>query len=127
MILLSFYNNGKISYKKTTDPLEEVKSLLKSFKPAKLPELPPFWGGLVGYVGYDIIHFYEPVPDIKPDTLKLPDIFFFLSDEVVSFDNVKKTIKIIVSAFIDEKRDIKQIYEETVNRIKSIEKNCLER
>ncbi|MBK3333305.1 anthranilate synthase component I [Persephonella atlantica] len=120
---VEFYDNGKISYKKTTDPLKEIKNLLKKFKPAKLPELPPFWGGFVGYVGYDIIHFYEPVPDIKPDTLKLPDLFFFLSDEVIAFDNVKKTIKIIVSAFIDEKRDIKQIYEETVNRIKDIEKS----
>ncbi len=118
---VEFYDNGEISYKKTVDPLEELKYLLKKFKPAKLPELPPFWGGLVGYVGYDIIHFYEPVPDIKPDTLKLPDLFFFLSDEVIAFDNVKKTIKIIVSAFIEEKKDPKQIYRETVNRIKNIE------
>jgi len=45
----------------------------------------------------------------------------------VVFDNVKKTIKIIVSAILEDKKDIKQVYTETVNRINSIEeKLCRE-
>ncbi|WP_029523214.1 anthranilate synthase component I [Persephonella sp. KM09-Lau-8] len=116
-----FYNNGQIECKNTTDPIDELKNHLQKYKPAKFEDLPPFWGGFVGYVGYDVISFYEPVPDTKPDTLKLPDIFFFLSDEVIAFDNVKKTIKIIVSAILEPEDDIEEKYNETLNRINEIE------
>ena len=122
-----FYNKGQIECRKTGDPIDELKKYLGRFKPAKIDSLPPFWGGFVGYVAYDVVHFYEPVPDRKPDVLKLPDLFFFLSDEVVVFDNVKKTIKIIVSAIIEDKQDLEQKYRETVNRINLIEeKLCRE-
>ncbi|EDP73006.1 anthranilate synthase component I, partial [Hydrogenivirga sp. 128-5-R1-1] len=115
------YNQGKLQIKNTDDPLNEIKNLVKQFKPYKNENLPPFWGGLVGYVGYDIIHFYEPVEDIKPDTLKLPDIYFFLSDEVIAFDNVNKTIKIIVSAVLNKNDNVEEIYKKAIERINKIE------
>ncbi len=121
------YNKGKIEFHRTEDPLGELKELLKSFKPAITEGLPPFWGGLVGYVSYDVIHFYEPIPDEKPDVLQMPDVYFFLSDEVVAFDNVNNRIKIIVSAVIDGEEDIKEVYEKTLDRIKRIEKKLYQR
>lgn len=118
---VEYYNNGQVECRNTNDPLDEIKKHILHFKPAKLENLPPFWGGFVGYAGYDIVHFYEPIPDIKPDILKLPDLFFFLSDEVIAFDNVSKTIKIIVSAIIEEGEEIEKKYTETVERINKIE------
>lgn len=114
------YDKGKIKIESTDDPLEKLKNFLKQFKPVNLPDLPPFWGGLVGYVAYDIVHFYEPVPDEKPDVLQLPDIYFFLSDEVIAFDNINNKIKIIVSAVI-KNDNIKQAYKEALQKINSIE------
>ncbi len=116
-----FYNKGKINYKNTTDPIENLKEILKEFKPAKIKDLPPFWGGMVGYVGYDVIHFYEPIPDTKPDVLQIPDIFFFLSDEVIAFDNVNNKIKIIVCAILKKEDDLKEVYKNTLEKIKNIE------
>ncbi|WP_456384667.1 anthranilate synthase component I [Persephonella sp.] len=118
---VELYNNGQIECRNTDDPIDEMKKYLEKFRPAHIDGLPPFWGGFVGYLAYDVIHFYEPVPDIKPDVLKLPDIYFFLSDEVIAFDNVNKTIKIIVSAIIEEGDDIQEKYRETINRIENIE------
>ncbi|WP_457628232.1 anthranilate synthase component I family protein, partial [Persephonella sp.] len=118
---VELYNNGQIECRNTDDPIDEMKKYLEKFRPAHIDGLPPFWGGFVGYLAYDVIHFYEPVPDIKPDVLKLPDIYFFLSDEVIAFDNVNKTIKIIVSAIIEEGDDIQEKYRETINRIEDIE------
>jgi len=118
---VELYNNGQIECRNTDDPIDEMKKYMEKFRPAEINGLPPFWGGFVGYVAYDIIHFYEPVPDIKPDVLKLPDIYFFMSDEVIAFDNVNKTIKIIVSAIIEEGDDVEEKYRETIHRIENIE------
>ncbi len=118
---VEFYNNGKIRCKNTEDPIDELKEHIKQFNPAKIDGLPPFWGGFVGYLAYDVIHFYEPIPDIKPDTLQLPDLYFFLSDEVIAFDNVNNTIKIIVSAILDDEISPEEKYQETVSRINKIE------
>ncbi|NPA52631.1 MAG: anthranilate synthase component I [Aquificae bacterium] len=115
------YDKGKIKIKSTKDPLGELKKLLKNFKPAQLPDLPPFWGGFVGYVGYDIVHFYEPIPDEKPDILQLPEVYFFLSDEVIAFDNVNNKIKIIISAIIKD-NNLEQEYTRVLDRINTIEK-----
>ncbi len=116
-----FYNKGHIKFKETTDPIDNLKEILTNFKPAKVKDLPPFWGGMVGYIGYDVIHFYEPIPDTKPDVLQIPDLFFFLSDEVVAFDNVNNKIKIIVSAILNKDDDLKEAYNNTLKKIKDIE------
>jgi Anthranilate/para-aminobenzoate synthases component I len=111
---VEIYNKGQIEYKKTTDPIGEIKNLVEEFKPYKDESLPPFYGGFVGYIGYDVIHFYEPIPDIKIDTLKIPDLFMFLSDEVIAFDNLTNKIKIIVCAIINKNEDLKIQYDKAV-------------
>ncbi len=115
------YNKGKVEVKTVNNPIEELKDFVSGYKPAPVDNLPPFWGGFVGYIGYDIVHFYEPIPDVKPDTLKLPDIFIFLSDEVIAFDNVNNTIKIIVSAIVEEDSNLEELYQRSIQKIKEIE------
>ncbi|MEJ5172878.1 MAG: anthranilate synthase component I, partial [Hydrogenothermaceae bacterium] len=113
------YNKGKIDYKITKDPIGELKNLLAGIKPVKDSNLPPFWGGYVGYVGYDVINFYEPVGDKNPDSFGIPDIYLFLSDEVIAFDNLKNSIKIIVSAFVENNPE--EAFYSAVKKIDQIE------
>lgn len=113
------YNKGKINYKTTKDPIGELKNLLAGIKPFKDSNLPPFWGGYVGYIGYDVVNFYEPVGDKNPDNLGIPDIYFFLSDEIVAFDNLKNSIKIIVSAFVEDNPE--EAFYTAVKKIEQIE------
>ncbi len=115
------YNLGKTEIVESDKPLNEIKNIVKNFKPAKFEDLPPFWGGLVGYIGYDVIKFYEPVPDENPDVLKLPDVFLFLSDEVIAFDNLNNKIKIIVSAILDESKKPEEEYKKALEKIENIE------
>lgn len=115
------YNLGKTKVIKHDKPLDEIKNIVKNFKPVKFEDLPPFWGGLVGYIGYDVIKFYEPIPDENPDVLELPDVFLFLSDEVIVFDNLNNKIKIIVSAILDETKNPEEEYKKTIERIEAIE------
>jgi anthranilate synthase component 1 len=66
------------------------------------PGLPAFTGGLVGYAGYDTVRYYEgeKLPSPPRDDRKLPDLLFGLYNELVVFDHVDKTIKVIANAAV---------------------------
>ncbi len=76
-------------------PLVELERLLAEVKPVADPALPPFCGGAVGYVAYDVVRQYERLPDAPPDDLGVPDICYMLTDTIVAFDNVSHAITVI--------------------------------
>ena len=45
------------------DPLHLLENCLGEYKPARLKGLPRFFGGAVGYMGYETVSFFEPIPD----------------------------------------------------------------
>jgi len=85
----------KRSFHCSEDPLVKLKSLLAPYRYAPLPGLPRFAGGLVGFAGYDLVRFYEPVPKRTTDDLKTPETLFLLSDTVVIFDHVEHRLKVV--------------------------------
>jgi anthranilate synthase component 1 len=82
------------------DPLAFVEKFQTRFKVMELPELPMFFGGLVGYFGYDTVRYVEKKlrHSAPEDVLGTPDILLMVSDEVLVFDNLSGTINIIVHA-----------------------------
>jgi len=82
------------------DPLAFIEDYQQRFKVPVMEGLPRFFGGLVGYFGYDTIRYIEPklAKTVKPDTIGAPDILLMLSDEVVVFDNLRGRLQIIVHA-----------------------------
>ena len=84
----------------TTDPLADLQKLLPRRAYRRDPGLPAFTGGLVGYAGYDTIRYYEgeKLPAPPTDDRRLPDVLFGLYNELVVFDHVDKTIKVIANA-----------------------------
>lgn len=83
------------------DPLEIISAELKKYKPVVIPELPRFFGGFVGYIGYDTVRHFENLPDYRRKGLDLPDIFLMLTDTLVVFDNLTHKIKVISNAHIE--------------------------
>ncbi len=88
------------------DPLAELERRLQSMRSATLPGLPPFCGGAVGYAGYDTVRYIENLPNAPPDDRGLPDMAFALYDSMVVFDNVSKTMFVIVLARVDESQTV---------------------
>jgi anthranilate synthase component 1 len=84
------------------DPLAELERRMADYRPACLPELPPFTSGAVGYAAYDSVRYVERLPDAPPDDLGLPDLAFAFYDRMVVFDHVTKAIDIAVLARIDD-------------------------
>ena len=69
------------------DPYAAVRNYLAPLKPAPVTGLPRFSGGLVGYFGFDTVRLAEPLPNVPPDVLGLPDIHLMRFDTVVVFDH----------------------------------------
>jgi len=109
-------------YTTKNDPLEEIKNIMKKFSPVTLKGLPRFAGGLVGYMGYDFVRFFERIPDRNPDDLKLPDSVFVLTDTILIFDHVERRIKVVSNAFTG--KNPSAAYDEAVRKIENIVK-CL--
>jgi anthranilate synthase component 1 len=86
----------------TTDPLADLQKLLPTRRYHRTKDLPAFTGGLVGYAGYDTIRYYEGEKLTSPpkDDRYLPDLLFGLYNELVIFDHVDKTIKVVANAEI---------------------------
>lgn len=102
--IVSRKNNKKTVKKFVTDkdPLFEIKKIMQSFKPVNLKELPRFYGGFVGYIGYDTVRFFEEIPDKNSDDLGVSDVFMILTDNILVFDHVKHTVKIVVNIILSE-------------------------
>lgn len=109
---------GTKSYE-TDNPFEMIKKELTSYKPVDISGLPRFYGGLVGYMGYDMVRFFESLPDNhKPDS-GLPDTFLMVTDTVMIFDNLKGKIKVVSNAHLDSKSPEKA-YREAEEKIEAI-------
>ena len=86
------------------NPFDFIKREVTAFSPVDVIGLPRFYGGLVGYIGYDMVRFFERIPDSeKKPGLELPDMFFMVTDTVVIFDNLKGKIKVVSNAYINNK------------------------
>ena len=101
------------------DPLAELERRMEPFRPARLPELPPFTSGVVGFASYDSVRYVERLPAPPPDDLHLPDLCFAFYDRLIVFDNVTKSFDVVVLARIDDASDtgIAAAYTEACRRI----------
>ena len=68
------------------DPFQLLMSLLRSSRMPRPEGLPPFFGGAIGYFGYDLVRRFEPIPTIARDDLGLPDLYFAFVDLVAAVD-----------------------------------------
>jgi anthranilate synthase component 1 len=80
------------------DIFEALKEALSGHTPARLPGLPPFTAGAVGFFAYDVVRQIEKLPSIAKDELGMADAALMFFDEVLAFDHIRKEILLIVTA-----------------------------
>ncbi|MDA3936034.1 MAG: anthranilate synthase component I, partial [Actinomycetota bacterium] len=88
-------DSGGVTGERAADPLEVVKRRLGAGSVARVPGLPLFVGGAVGYVGYEAAGGFDRIPRHENDELGVPDISFMLADIVVAFDHARRVMQII--------------------------------
>lgn len=109
---------GSILEETTGDPLNVVKEILSSRKPVRLPGLPRFIGGAVGYFGYDLVRFMERLPESAAHDLNVPDMTLLFSDNLVVFDHVRHKLIVIANMRVED--DLRAAYADAVARIDNI-------
>ncbi len=109
------------------DILDVLKAELAQFKPASVPGIPRFSGGAVGYLGYDVVRFFEKLPDTAETLLDIPDAVFLLADTLVVFDHARHQLLILANAFLDEdaEGDVEMAYVDAIQRIERVSERLL--
>ena len=84
------------------NPLDGLRAELNRFRAPVVPGLPRFAGGLVGYLSYEMIRYFEPSVAIQPHD-SLPDGIFLLTGTVVAFDHAFGKLLLIANVYPDER------------------------
>ncbi len=101
------------------DPLAEIRELLASFRPAHLPHMPRFYGGAVGFLGYDLVRFIEDIPDRHPP-LSLPDGGFMVPRLVLIHDAIQQELTIVCNVVTGPEKSAEDQYARACQRIEAI-------
>jgi len=83
--------------------------------------LPRFFGGAVGYLAYDMVRFFERLPETSGDPLGLPDLHMLITDTLVVFDHVKSRLLLFANALVSPNCDLDAVYDEAVDRLDALE------
>jgi anthranilate synthase component 1 len=115
------YQNGTVETVSTpTDPLTLIEAEMAKYQPVEMPDMPPFSGGAVGFVGHEFIHSIEPtVLKPKENPLQVPILYYLITDSVLIFDHVRQVLRICVHAH-SEGTDPSQAYDKALDEIKRI-------
>ena len=108
------------------DPLHVVAAELSQYQPvAPIHEavsgLPRFYGGAVGYLGYDMVRFFERLPETSRDELDLPDLHLMVTDTLVVFDHVRHRVLVFANAHVPPGTDLDAAYDEAIRRLDAVE------
>lgn len=101
------------------DPLGALRKRMDRYNPAIIPELPRFWGGLVGYLTYETISFFEAIENRLPDDRPIAN--FMIPDEMMIFDNIRNTIMLVALMVKKDGNVPASAYEEGLSRLLDME------
>jgi anthranilate synthase component 1 len=105
------------------DLLDVLREELTQFVPVDMPGLPRFNGGAVGYLGYDLVRFFEKLPETAEQILDIPDAVFLLADVLVVFDHARHRLIILANAHVGQ--DVEEAYFNAIQRIERVSEKLL--
>ncbi|NJC88183.1 MAG: anthranilate synthase component I [Desulfuromonas sp.] len=113
-------NGEVVSSGEVADPLVELKRFVAPYAPVELPDLPRFFGGAVGYLGYDMVRFVEELPVLRPAEIGAWDCCFLITENLLIFDNMRQKIKVVSNVHLGDFEDPARAYDRAVATIDSL-------
>lgn len=99
------------------DPLSKLRELMSVYRPVELDGLPRFFGGAVGYLGYDMVRFIEDLPDSNPRQIDGWDACFMLTERLLIFDNMRQKVKLVCNVHLEDGDDPVAAYKNAQQQI----------
>jgi anthranilate synthase component 1 len=106
----------------TENPLNELREIFKKYKTYCPEDLPPFFGGAVGYLSYDTVRLFENLPDTLGDELNIDDIVLIFTDSIIIFDHAMHKMKIVHNLYTEKDSDLEKLYTRAIQNIKYVVK-----
>jgi len=82
--------------------LATVDALLSAYRSPAVADLPPLHGGLVGYLGYDVVREVEHLPDVPPDDLGVPDAVLHVIGQLCAFDHWRQRVVLVDNVVVED-------------------------
>ena len=112
---------GKKTVQIEGDVFAVLREALSGHTPARVPGLPPFTAGAVGFLSYDVVRQIEKLPSTAKDELHVPDACLLFFDEIFAFDHVRKEIHLVVTADVTL-QPAAEAHADAVKRLNMLEK-----
>jgi len=118
---VSLTEQGETRHFEVEDPFEALQQWVSRHHAEPLEGPHRFTSGVVGYLSFDMVRFFEPtVPPSPPDPLGIPDMLYLAPRIVVEFDHLLRRMRVIANAFVEEDRDLRQTYEDATKAIQGM-------
>ncbi len=108
-------NGGERTIDHNNDPLAVLKDIMDQYRPAEVSGLPRFWGGLVGYLTYEMVSFFEKIPNFLPEDKPLAH--FIIPDELLIIDNIRNTLICVAICYVENPDHAKDFFDDANQRI----------
>lgn len=104
------------------DALESLQHILESYTPISGETDSRFAGGAVGFVSYDMVRFFEKLPNCSKDDRHVPDVAFMIPKILIVIDNFNQSLKVIYDLCFHttDPRVLKKLYQEGVRKIEGV-------
>ncbi len=102
---------------------EGVAALRQQFadiRAVEVPGVPPLFGGAIGFLSYESVNEFEKLPDPK-SPLATPEAAFLLVDQMIIFDNVRHTVKLLICVHTDDFADLRSAYRDAQQKLDALE------
>ncbi len=120
MITFNRHGTKKMIPLDQKDPLTIIERYMRQYRFVPVKGLPRFCGGLIGYIGYDMVRFFERLPQRPNKDVDLPELMLSLTKNLIIFDHLTHTLKIVSCVDVHPNDSIikkKRAYQQALTRI----------
>lgn len=109
---------------RTDHPQEAVRRILEQYKSPRLPGMPPFTGGMVGYFSYEYLRYPEPVLDFpQPGERDFRDMDLMLFTKALVFDHYQQKLCLVTGVDTEDWENSYRQAEEELDRMEELLKS----
>jgi anthranilate synthase component 1 len=109
--------------RRPSDPLADLARLINEAQPADVPALGQFWGGAIGYFGYDTVRLIEELPDRPPNGIPVPDALFIFTRSIVILDNLHGSARLVATVQVPadtDERELRSAYDGAMSELDAL-------